>query len=246
MNSLPAIFSGGGGFEAIGTAITNVSGAITSIVMGNNGYDYTSAPTIQIIGPVTTAFTYTVNLGAGKLATLSAVGIGGSFTNAKKMIFDLKGALADVILSRNARAIVEMCCIPTITNMGNKTAILRLCTSTQDKVFDTKKFLNGNPILLSMPISSTANALNTLYNASEFFYNVNIPSNFLSNGYIDMELEFPNQTTSYIDFITNYPLYNFYIIFVIVDEDLEITNDTVLAPPINMNNYHINYPIKQY
>ena len=67
---------------------------------------------------------------------------------------------------------------PTITNMRNKTAILRLCTSTQDKVFDTEKFLSGNPILLSMPISSTANTLNTLFNATDFFYNVNIPSTF--------------------------------------------------------------------
>ena len=81
MNSLPAIFSGGGGFEAIGTAITNGSGAITAIVMGNKGYNYTSAPTIQIIGPVTTAFTYPVNLGAGTLATLSVTG---QVTNGKK------------------------------------------------------------------------------------------------------------------------------------------------------------------
>ena len=161
------------------------------------------------------------------------------------MRFDLKGALADVILSRNARAIVEMCCIPTITNMGNKTAILRLCTSTQDKVFDTKKYLTGNPILLSMPIASTANTLNTLYNATEFFYNVNIPSNFLSNGYIDMELECPSATSN-IDFLTNTPLNNFYINFVIIDEDLETTLDTVLAPPINMKNYNVNYPIKMY
>ena len=93
-----------------------------------------------------------------------------------------------------------MCCIPTITNMGNKTAILRLCTSTQDNVFDTKKFLSGNLILLSMPISSTANTLNTLFNATEFFYNINIPSNFLSYGYIDIELECPSQTSAAIDF----------------------------------------------
>ena len=72
-SSIPAIFNGGGGFDAIGTATTNSSGVITAIVMGINGYNYSSAPTIQIMGSYTTAFTYTVNLGAGTLATLTPV-----------------------------------------------------------------------------------------------------------------------------------------------------------------------------
>ena len=164
-SSITVKLNGGGGFDAIGTATTNSSGVIMAIVMEVKGSNNSSAPTIQVLGIYTT-FTYTVILGIKTLATLTVVG---QATNAKKKIFDFKGSLGDVILSRNARAIVEMCCIPTITNMGNKTAILRLCTSTQDKVFDTKKFLSGNPILLSMPISSTANTLNTLFNATDFF-----------------------------------------------------------------------------
>ena len=60
------------------------------------------------------------------------------------MRFDLQGVLSDVILSRNARAVVEMACIPSITKMAGKTAIVRLVSSTQDKVFDTKIFLTGN------------------------------------------------------------------------------------------------------
>ncbi len=51
-----------------------------------------------------------------------------------------------------------------------------------------------------------------------FFNNVYIPSNFLSNGYIDVELECPAQTTTAIDYITGNPLRNFYIHLVIVDE----------------------------
>ena len=85
------------------------------------------------------------------------------------MRFDLKGALSDVILSRNARAIVEMACIPSIANLAGKTAIVGLCTSTQDKVFDTKKLLSGNPILFSMALSSVTNTLNTLDNATDLF-----------------------------------------------------------------------------
>ena len=48
-----------------------------------------------------------------------------------------------------------MCIVPSITNMAGKYAVVRLVTSTQDKTCDTKKFLNGNPILLSMAIQCT-------------------------------------------------------------------------------------------
>ena len=112
-------------------------------------------------------------------------------------------------MSRNSRAIVEMACILSIANLAGKTTIVRLCTSTQDKVFDTKKFLSGNPILFSMALSSVTNTLNTLYNATDLFCNINIPSNFLSNGYIDIELECPSQTSAAIDNITSSPLSNF-------------------------------------
>ena len=56
------------------------------------------------------------------------------------MGFDLKGVLSDMVLSQNARAIVEMACIPSITNMSGKTVIVRLVASTQDKCVDTKNF----------------------------------------------------------------------------------------------------------
>ena len=67
---------------------------------------------------------------------------GSTVNNSIKMRFDLKGVLSDVILSRNARLIVEMACIPSILNIAGKTAIVRLSTSTQDKVFSA--FININ------------------------------------------------------------------------------------------------------
>ena len=173
----------------------------------------------------------------------SASGTG--VNNSIRMRFDLKGVLSDIVLSQNARAIVEMACIPSITNSNGRTTIVRLVTSTQDKVCDTKKFLNGNPILFCMGLSSTVNALNILYNATEFFYNINIPPNFLTLGYIDIELECPSATSA-IDYITSNPLNNLYINLVIVDEDPEITTDTILAPPIDMKHYNVNMPIRLY
>ena len=177
-------------------------------------------------------------------ATSSQYSSGGNFTNSKRMRFPLNNALNDLKLSQNARCVVETCNIPSITNLAGKYALLRLVTSTQDKACDTKKFLNGNPILLSLATSSTVNSTNVLYNASEFFYNINVPTNIFSQGYIDMELECPSASSN-IDFLTNKPLSTFFINLIIVDEDPELTKDLTLAPPIDYNHYNVNMPIRQ-
>ena len=65
--------------------------------------------------------------------------------------------------------VVETCCIPSLINMAGKYALLRLVSPTNDKYWDSKKGANGNPIILSMGLSSVTNSLNILYNASEFF-----------------------------------------------------------------------------
>ena len=46
-----------------------------------------------------------------------------SIINSIRMRFELKGNLAEVILSKNARVVVESAIIPAITNMTNKVAI---------------------------------------------------------------------------------------------------------------------------
>jgi hypothetical protein len=120
-----------------------------------------------------------------------------------------------------------------------------LVTSTQDKTYDTKKNLNGNPILLSLTTLATANANNSIFNNSEFFYNINVPTNIFSQGYIELELECPTAVAN-IDFTTNKPLKNFFISLIIIDEDVEVTKDLTLAPPIDYNNYNINMPIRNY
>ena len=70
--------------------------------------------------------------------------------NSIRMRFELKGHLAEVILSKNARIVVESACLPALTNMTSRYALVRLVTSTEDKVFDSKKGINGNPILFSL------------------------------------------------------------------------------------------------
>ena len=161
------------------------------------------------------------------------------------MRFALNNALNDLKLSQNARCVVETCNIPSITNLAGKYVLVRIVTSTQDKTCDTKKFLNGNPILLSMAAQSNVGSTNLLYNASEFFYNINVPTNLFSQGYVDLELEVPSATAN-IDFITSKPLSTFFLNLIIVDEDPQITKDLTLAPPIDYKNYNVNLPIKQY
>ena len=245
----PLGISGGGGSGCTGT-FTISSGGLTAITIVDAGTGYTSAPTLSFPGAgAGTGASATATLGTGASAT-AVIGLGasasisGAFTNAKRMRFTLNNALNDLKLSQNARCVVETCNIPSITNLAGKYVLLRLVTSTQDKACDTKKFLNGNPILLSMATQSTVGATNVLYNASEFFYNINVPTNIFSQGYIDMELECPSATAN-IDFTTNKPLSTFFINLIVVDEDPELTKDLTLAPPIDYRHYNVNMPIKQ-
>jgi len=244
------IITGGGGSGCTGT-FTISGGVLSSISILSAGTGYTSAPTFSFANaPNGTGAGATAVIGTGASATavigtgVSAV-VGGVYTNSKRMRFPLNNALNDLKLSVNARCVVEMCNIPSITNIAGKYVIVRLVTSTQDKACDTKKFLNGNPILLSMATQSTVNSTNVLYNASEFFYNINVPTNIFSNGYVDLELEVPSASAN-IDFTTNKPLSTFFLNLIIVDEDPQLTKDLTLAPPIDYKNYNVNLPIKQY
>jgi hypothetical protein len=167
-----------------------------------------------------------------------------SVINAIRMRFDLRGNLGSVILSKNARIVVESAYIPALTNATTRIAVLRLLTSTEDKTFDSKKGINGNPILFCLGLSGSANALTNFKNGHDMFYSLNIPSNFLSKGFIEMELEIPSQTSLSIAFVNN--LITFSLTLIIIDVDPELTLDNTLAPPIDYNNYNVNIPIRPY
>jgi|LakMenE18May11ns_1017448.scaffolds.fasta_scaffold9459115_1 hypothetical protein len=167
-----------------------------------------------------------------------------SIINAIRMRFDLRGNLGNVILSKNARIIVEAAYIPSLPNASSRISVLRLVTSTEDKTFDSKKGINGNPILFCLNLTASVNAISTLFYAHDMYFSLNIPSNFLSKGFVEMELEVPSQTSSSIAFVNN--LANFCLTLIIIDYDPELTLDNTLAPPFDSNNNNINFPIKQY
>jgi hypothetical protein len=230
--------SGGDGSGGVGT-YTVTGNVVASISITTPGR-YNSAPTLSFPLGGGTGASATAVIGTNAVANVTGV-----FTNAKRMRFTLNNGLNDLRLSQNARCVVETCNIPSFQNMAGRYALVRLVVSSQDKTYDTKKNLNGNPILLSMATQATLGSTNVLYNASEFFYNVNVPPNIFSQGYIDIELEIPSATAN-IDFITNKPLSTFFLNLIVVDEDLELTQDLTLAPPIDYKTYNVNMPIRPY
>ena len=223
----PTIRIAGNGNGAIATAILDASGyAVSSIVINSGGQGYTNA-TFIFSGACTTTASATVTLSTGTMATVSS---NGPYINAKRCRFNLNSAFNDLLLSKNARVVMEATYFPTLTNVNNY-VIVRLVTSTEDKVLDSKKFTNGNPILLTFKGTNSQ-----IYNCSEFFYNLNVPPTFLNRGYIDLELESPIATAN-IDFITGFPLYLFFITLIIIDEDDDETMDYKLRPHVDLKNY---------
>jgi hypothetical protein len=85
---------------------------------------------------------------------------------------------------------------------------LRLVTSSQDKTYDTAKGLNGNPVIFSTNVHALSIAPNIVNNNSDLFYSLNVTSEFLQKGYIDIELEAVTADVS-IDFLAS-PLIRYF------------------------------------
>ena len=131
---------------------------------------------------------------------------------------------------------MESAYFPTVTNIANYVNI-RIVTTTEDSVFDTVKNTSGNPIIVTFP-----GANQTIINGSEFFYNLNVPSSFLSRGYIDVEVESPVVTANVT--FTGTVLSRFMLTFVVLDVDKEVQDEN-LAPRVEFKNYgRLGMPIR--
>jgi hypothetical protein len=164
--------------------------------------------------------------------------------NSKLLRFTLNNSLNDVKLSQNAKCILEAINIPNIPNVTNQLTYVRLVASSETKTYDTTKGLNGNPIIYSAVVNTASAATNNIYNNNEMFNSFHVSSNFLEKGYIDVELECVGAVAD-ITFPSTWMRY-VYLSLVIIDEDVEVTKDLTLAPPIDYNNYNINMPIRPY
>ena len=164
--------------------------------------------------------------------------MGSTYKNGKTIRLNLNSSFNDIVLSHNARCIMEACYIPAITGITNY-IMVRLVTPTNDKALDTKNFNRGNPVIAVFKGTDQ-----TILNCSEFFYNLNVPINFLQNGYIDVQVESPVVTAN-IDFFTGSPLNKFFLSLIIIDEDDEETQDETLAAKVEYKNYgRLGMPIR--
>jgi hypothetical protein len=93
-----------------------------------------------------------------------------------------------------------------------------------------------------MATNAILGSTNILHNCPEFFYNINVPTDMFSQGYVEFECP---ATVLNVDFITGKPLTTFFLNLIIVDEDPQLTKDLNLAPPIDYRHYNVNMPIKQ-
>ena len=162
----------------------------------------------------------------------------GPYINGKTIRFNLNSSFNDIQLSNNARVIMEACYMPPITGINNY-ILVRIGASTNDKALDSKLFLKGKPVIAVFKGTDQ-----TILNCSEFFYNLNVPSNFLQMGYIDVQVECP-VVTSNIDFFNSFPLSKFFISLIIIDEDEEVSTDESLVPKVEYKNYgRLGMPIR--
>ena len=137
------------------------------------------------------------------------------------------------------KCILETCHIPNAPNIGGRLIYVRLVASSETKTYDSSKGLNGNPVILTLQSGTV------IYNNNDMFNSFHVSSNFLQNGYIEMEIEVPAAITN-IGFYTSGIFDLFFISLIIIDEDVEVTKDLTLAPPIDYNNYNVNIPIRNY
>lgn len=160
----------------------------------------------------------------------------GSKLNSKAFRFNIGSDLYNLKLSKNAKLQVLQLMMPEYYDLNvnnNDYSLLRLRCFSECKIWDSISKGLGFPIIYK----NTGNLkIETFTPSLESF--ISISNNFLSKGFIEFEIEYPNETTNDVNF-TQSKNNAFYIYFKIVDIEDETTNDINLAP-LNINDYVIN------
>ena len=157
--------------------------------------------------------------------------------NAKVFRFNLGTDLYNLKLSKNAKFQLIFLTVPSYKDSPTAYTdynIIRLRTATECQIWDSYKKSFGYPIIYK---NSTSVSPETYVPNMETYISIN--PNFLNAGYIEFELEYPNEGSADIDF-TNARNNPFYIHFKIIDVEDEQTQDLNLAPLLK-NDDIINY-----
>jgi hypothetical protein len=116
----------------------------------------------------------------------------------------------------------------------SQNVITRLCTSTNDNTTESINFNTRYPIL------AVSRTNEPFYNSMKAYQSLNVPSNFLQKGYVELEIEYPNSSYD----ITTAEFKNSNFSLVITDEDnKQVSNNNNI---VDFKNLNINVPIKYY
>ena len=156
--------------------------------------------------------------------------------NSKVFRFNLGTDLYNLKLSKNAKFQLLFLTVPAYydTTATTDFSIIRLRTTTECKIWDSYKKSFGYPIIYKQ---STAHVPENYVPNIDSYISIN--PNFLNSGYIEFELEHPNEGSQDIDF-TNSKNNAFYVHFKIVDIEDEQTQDRTLAP-LAINDNTVKY-----
>ena len=156
----------------------------------------------------------------------------------KRLRFDVN-KIASIQLSQNARIVLESIYLPALFDeFGDRHAPVTVRMNN----LSSNSYDSDNKGYNTTLIYTTNNFGDQFTNTSnELFYNFSIDQNFFKNGYIDLQITYPNIQIAddYEDFIDNV-LPKFYISFVVYDinEEELLLKDT---PDVDYNNFRAHY-----
>ena len=157
----------------------------------------------------------------------------------KRLRFDIN-KIASIQLSQNARIVLESIYVPSVAGQNGvfrDAPVTVRMNNLSSNSYDSENEGYNTTLIYSCFITGQ-----TFTNTSnELFHNFSIDQNFFKNGYIDLQITYPNQLIGndndvFIDII----LPKFYISFVVYDinEEELLLKDT---PDVDYNNFRAHY-----
>lgn len=156
----------------------------------------------------------------------------------KRLRFDIN-KIASIQLSQNARIVLESIYVPSVftgQTIRDAPVTVRMNNLSSNSYDSENKGYNTTLIYACQTTGETFT--NT---SNELFYNFSIDQNFFKNGYIDLQITYPNkQIGNDHDLFIDIILPKFYISFVVYDinEEELLLKDT---PDVDYNNFRAHY-----
>ena len=149
------------------------------------------------------------------------------FSNSKIYRFNLNHSFKNI--AKNSKVILIYARIPGFLGSGFHRTI-RLCGAEGTNCFDTERGLGDNPILCVIGEGGATDV--NYFNTDPTLSGVEVPENFLSKGFIEVEI-----STIAVNGNLIFPqaeVDDLCLSFIIYEPDEELTKDINLAPEVNL------------